>query len=189
MYTARPKSVTSCHFTTTGTGERLHICVSSTRRASTSVPRMRRTYHTKTTAVPLLAVALLLLLLLLGGTAHSAAAAEASRVVELTRDTFDAYVGGPDSYTFVLYCVTWSRQCKTVTQLWDRLSITQSQKELRDVFTAAYVDGDKYPDLVKRMNVKGFPTMLFYTPLHREGLEYNGPRESYLLDSFVFQFS
>lgn len=150
---------------------------------------MRRTYHTKTTAVPLLAVALLLLLLLLGGAAHSAAAAEASRVVELTRDTFDAYVGGPDSYTFVLYCVTWSRQCKTVTQLWDRLSITQSQKELRDVFTAAYVDGDKYPDLVKRMNVKGFPTMLFYTPLHREGLEYNGPRESYLLDSFVFQFS
>ncbi|KAG5486772.1 hypothetical protein LSCM1_08028 [Leishmania martiniquensis] len=147
---------------------------------------MRRTPHAKATSVVLLAAALLLLL---GEAAHDASAAEASRVVELTRDTFDAYIGGPDRYTFVLYCVQWSRQCTTASQLWGRLSISQSKKELRDVFTAAYVDGDKYPDLVKRMNVNGFPTMLFYTPLHPKGLEYNGPRESYLLDSFVFQFS
>ncbi|GET85981.1 hypothetical protein, conserved [Leishmania tarentolae] len=147
---------------------------------------MRQAHYAKTTVATLLAVALLLSL---EGTTHAASAAEASRVVELTRDTFDSYVGGPDKYTFVLYCVKWSRQCKTVIQLWNRLSITQSQKELRDVFTAAYVDGDLFPDLVKRMNVKGFPTMMFYTPLHTEGLEYNGPRESYLLDSFVFQFS
>ncbi|KAK7201416.1 Thioredoxin [Novymonas esmeraldas] len=137
----------------------------------------------------LLAVLLLSLLLLLSGAASTATAAGASRVVELTEDTFDAYVGGPNKYTFVLYCVGWSRQCTTVLHLWDRLSISQSKKELRDVFTAAYVDGDKYPRLAQRMNVKGFPTMMFYTPLHAEGLEYNGPRESYLLDSFVFQFS
>ncbi|CAJ1005798.1 putative Thioredoxin [Leishmania naiffi] len=147
---------------------------------------MHCTPHAKVATVTLIAVALLLFV---GGTADASTADEASRVVELTRDTFDAHVSGPDKYTFVLYCVKWSRQCKTMIRLWDRLSISQSKKELREVFTAAYVDGDKYPDLVERVNVKGFPTMLFYTPLHTEGLEYNGPRESYLLDSFVFQFS
>ncbi|KAG5485968.1 hypothetical protein CUR178_07562 [Leishmania enriettii] len=147
---------------------------------------MRRTPHAKLTTVALLAAALLLLL---GGVARTAAEAEASRVVALTRSTFDAYVGAPDRYTFVLFCVQWSRQCATAAQLWDGLSISQSKKELRDVFTAAYVDGDKYPDVVERLNVKGFPTMMFYTPLHPKGLEYNGPRELYLLDSFVFQFS
>ncbi|KAG5511246.1 hypothetical protein JKF63_07188 [Porcisia hertigi] len=148
---------------------------------------MSHQHHAKVTVFTRLAMALLVLLI--GYTPHTASAAEASRVVQLTPDTFDAYVGGPDNYTFVLYCVKWSRQCQTVNRLWDRLSISQSKKELRDIFTAAYVDGDEYPDLMSRMNVKGFPTMMFYTPLHAEGLEYNGPRELYLLDSFVFQFS
>lgn len=118
-----------------------------------------------------------------------AAEKEASRVVELNRDNFEEYVHGPMRHTFVLYCVKWSRQCQTARLAWDRLSISQSTKELRDVFTAAYVDGDRYPDIIGKMNVQGFPTATFYTPIYPEGVEYGGTREPFLLDSFVFQFS
>ncbi|KPI85378.1 hypothetical protein ABL78_5559 [Leptomonas seymouri] len=114
---------------------------------------------------------------------------EASRVVLLNSDNFDEFVHGPMRHTFVLYCVKWSRQCEDWRKTWDRLSMSQSSKELRDVFTAAYVDGDKYPDIIKKMKVKGFPTATFYTPIYPEGMEYSGVREPFLLDSFVFQFS
>lgn len=121
--------------------------------------------------------------------ASGAAAEEASRVVELNRDNFDDYVRGPMKHTFVLYCVKWSRPCKSAREIWNRMSISQSSKELRDVFTAAYVDGDKYPDIIDKMGVQGFPTLTFYTPIYPEGVEYKGSRELFLLDSFVFQFS
>lgn len=114
---------------------------------------------------------------------------EATRVVELNRDNFEEYVHGHMRHTFVLYCVKWARPCQLARTLWDRLSMSQSTKELRDVFTAAYVDGDKYPDLVEKMNVQGFPTMTYYTPIFPEGTEYRGSYELFLLDSFVFQFS
>lgn len=114
---------------------------------------------------------------------------EASRTVELTPDNFDDYVGREDKYVFVLYCVRWSRSCDTMSTLWDRLSISQSQSYFRDSFTAATVDGEKYPELIARMKVVGFPTMVYYTPLEPEGIEYRGGRELVLLDSFVFQYS
>jgi hypothetical protein len=131
----------------------------------------------------------LALCVLLLATHTSLARKEASRVVELNSENFEEYVHGPMKHTFVLYCVKWSRQCEAARTMWDRLSISQSTKELRDVFTAAYVDGDKYPDIIEKMHVQGFPTSTFYTPIYPEGVEYNGAREPYLLDSFVFQFS
>ncbi|EPY30525.1 protein disulfide-isomerase [Strigomonas culicis] len=115
---------------------------------------------------------------------------EASRVVHLTPDNFDNYVSTPqEKYVFVLYCVPWASTCKTVIKLWDRLSMSQSRKRHRDVFIAAYVDGYKYPGLVARMNVSGYPYMRYYTPFEPEGFQYSGLRELVLLESFVFQFT
>ncbi|KPA83753.1 hypothetical protein ABB37_01989 [Leptomonas pyrrhocoris] len=140
-------------------------------------------------ALRLLVLCALALVMALVATQPIVAHKEASRVVELNSDNFEEYVHGPMKHTFVLYCVTWTRQCQTMRTLWDRLSISQSSKELRDVFTAGYVDGDKYPDIIEKMNVQGFPTSIFYTPIYPDGVEYDGSSESYLIDSFVFQFS
>lgn len=114
---------------------------------------------------------------------------EASRVVELDASNFYDYVGRADMHVFVLFCVPWARNCQTVERLWDRLSISQSQKRHRDVFVAAKVDCEKHPELASRLGVEAYPTMKYYTPLEPTGVEYRGLRELSLLDSFVFQYT
>ncbi|RNF16873.1 protein disulfide-isomerase [Trypanosoma conorhini] len=122
-------------------------------------------------------------------TPHAASeAARPSRVVELTDATFDSIVMDPEKDVFVLYYVPWSRHSKTAMKLWDDLSMSQSRTRNGLTFVAARIDGDKYPDVVSRMQVKGFPTMRYHTRLDKEEpLEYNGERFLSLLDSFVFQ--
>ncbi|KEG13960.1 protein disulfide-isomerase [Trypanosoma grayi] len=113
-----------------------------------------------------------------------------SRVVELTDETFDRVVMDPAKDVFVLYYVPWSRHCATMLKLWDDLSMSQSRKSNMNIFVAAKINGEKYPDVVQRMRVNGFPTMRFYTRLDKDDPpEFGSARSLTLLDSFVFQNS
>ncbi|KAF8302778.1 putative protein disulfide isomerase [Trypanosoma cruzi] len=111
-----------------------------------------------------------------------------SRVVELTDETFDSIVMDPEKDVFVLYYVPWSRHSVAAMRLWDDLSMSQSQKRNSLTFVAARIDGEKYPDVIERMRVSGFPTMRYYTRIDKqEPFEYSGQRYLSLVDSFVFQ--
>lgn len=113
-----------------------------------------------------------------------------SRVVQLTDATFDTIVMDPTKDVFVLYCVTWSRHCRSAVKLWADLSISQFKRPTADTFVAALIDAEAFPETAKRMGVKSYPTMLFYTRLEKATpLEYNGQGLLPLLDSFVFQNS
>ncbi|ORC83895.1 protein disulfide-isomerase [Trypanosoma theileri] len=136
----------------------------------------------------LLLLLLLLQLMAIGGTSYLEDKPRPSRVVELTDANFDSIVMDPSKDVFVLYCVPWSRLCTTMDKLWDDLSISQSTKRNADTFVAAKINGEKYPDVVKRMNVNAYPTMRYYTRLDKDGsLEYSSLRALAVLDSFVFQ--
>ncbi|KAH9586724.1 Thioredoxin domain [Trypanosoma melophagium] len=131
---------------------------------------------------------LLFQLMMIGGMSYVDDGPRPTRVVELTDTNFDAIVMDPSKDVFVLYCVPWSRLCSTMDKLWDDLSISQSTKRNAATFVAAKIDGEKYPDVMNRMNVNAFPTMRYYTRLDKDGsLEYNSLRALPLLDSFVFQ--
>ncbi|ESL08819.1 hypothetical protein TRSC58_03472 [Trypanosoma rangeli SC58] len=114
--------------------------------------------------------------------------ARPSRVVELTDATFDSIVMDPEKDVFVLYYVPWSRHCQSAMKLWDDLSMSQSRKRNSLTFVAARINGEKYPDVVRRMRVNGYPTMRYHTRIDKEEpFEYTGQRHLSMLDSFVFQ--
>ncbi|RNF06551.1 protein disulfide-isomerase [Trypanosoma rangeli] len=114
--------------------------------------------------------------------------ARPSCVVELTDTTFDSIVMDPEKDVFVLYYVPWSRHSMSAMTLWDDLSMSQAQKRNSLTFVAARINGEKYPGVVKRMRVNGFPTMRYHTRIDKEEpFEYTGQRHISLLDSFIFQ--
>lgn len=102
-------------------------------------------------------------------------------VVHLTKDNIDDIIGGSVPVLVEFYA-PWCQHCK---------SFAPEYEEAASMFVnvagakIAALDGDAFPTLATRFNVKGFPTILYFPAGSKEGKEYDGPRTSAGLVKYV----
>eukprot|EP00834_Sanchytrium_tribonematis_P007972 NODE_821_length_3684_cov_1.089261.p2 type:complete len:349 gc:universal NODE_821_length_3684_cov_1.089261:2281-3327(+) len=98
-----------------------------------------------------------------------------SKLIELTPETFDSFVGG-DKPAFVKFYAPWCGHCKAMAPDFLKLG------DAYDDVIIGNLDADKYKNLGEKYGVTGFPTLKFFPPKSLEAEEYSGGRS---LDDFT----
>ncbi|KAK1443748.1 protein disulfide-isomerase A6 like protein [Babesia gibsoni] len=85
---------------------------------------------------------------------------EASSVVQLNDSNFEhltqASTGSTTGPWFVKFYAPWCSHCRHMAPAWERLA-----KELKGVVNVADLDATRNPNVAKRFDIKGYPTLIF----------------------------
>ena len=99
-----------------------------------------------------------------------AAVVQASNVLDLT-DTkaYDAVVGQSIG-VMVEFFAPWCGHCKRLAPEYEKLADAFATKKNKVLI--AKVDADANRELGERINLKGFPTLMYFPPNSQEGVPY-----------------
>jgi thioredoxin domain-containing protein 5 len=75
----------------------------------------------------------------------------------LTSTSFDSVLDQGD--TFVKFYAPWSAQCQRLARIWDDLA---KSFETDEQVKIAEVHCIQYPDICRRQEVKGYPSLLYF---------------------------
>jgi protein disulfide-isomerase A1 len=91
--------------------------------------------------------------------------------------TFEEIVMDPTKDVFVKYYAPWCGHCKKLAPTWDELG--EKFKDNKDVVIAKF---DATANEAENVNIRGFPTLIFYPKDNKQGISYEGDRT---LDAFA----
>lgn len=80
-------------------------------------------------------------------------------VLPFTSSTFSTYLNSQHYPVFVKFFAPWCGHCKKLAPVWKQLA-----DSMREKVTIAEVNCDDHPALCKQENIKGYPTLVLYTP-------------------------
>ena len=78
----------------------------------------------------------------------------------------------------ILFYAPWCGHCKNFMPIWKEF-----KKNYKGNTKLYSVNSDKYPELIKKFNIEGFPTILYYKEGKR--IDYNEDRSEKALDKFL----
>ena len=107
-----------------------------------------------------------------------------SAVVLLAAESFDSVVLDSTKHVFVEFFAPWCGHCKQLKPKYE--AVARAFKAETEIIIAA-VDADSYAasHLVKRYDIKGFPTLLWFSKHNKKGVNYKGPREIMSIVEFI----
>mmetsp|Transcript_92923 Transcript_92923/g.248657 ORF Transcript_92923/g.248657 Transcript_92923/m.248657 type:complete len:133 (-) Transcript_92923:58-456(-) len=103
--------------------------------------------------------------------------------VELSKDTFDSAVTKSGKSAFVKFFAPWCGHCKRMKPDWDKLGDAYSG---HNSVVIGDVDCTQHKDLCSQFDVKGYPTLKYFTKsTGAKGEGYKGGRGFDQLKKFV----
>lgn len=103
-------------------------------------------------------------------------------VIDLTPDNYDKIVNDPSKNVFVMFYAPWCGHCTTMKPAWADLGRKFPASE---EVVIARVDASAHRDIAKSNDVRGFPTLKFFSKSNKKGVEYTGPREEAAWKLFI----
>lgn len=98
----------------------------------------------------------------------------------LVGKNFDEIVKNPNQHVFVKYYAPWCGHCKKLAPVWDQLG--EQFKSNPDITIAKM---DSTANEVEGVNVRGYPTLIYYGKDNKDGKNYDGGRDLEALKAFV----
>lgn len=98
----------------------------------------------------------------------------------LVGKNYGEIVKAPTSHVFVKYYAPWCGHCKQLAPIWDKLG--DAFKSNPDITIAKM---DSTANEVDGLNVRGYPTLIFYGKDDKEGKTYDGGRDFEALKLFI----
>jgi len=99
--------------------------------------------------------------------------------------TVDSFVNDPSKDVFVEFYAPWCGHCKKLAPVWEELAETF---EGVDHVKIAKIDATAN-NLPKNINVRGYPTLIFFPANNKAGVPYNGERDLPSMTKFVVEQS
>ena len=117
----------------------------------------------------------------------SSSSSSVDHIVELTASTFEhqtqAATGATTGNWFVKFYAPWCGHCRSLAPSWKDAGKRLAELEEPSYGTMAKVDCTKHAIVCKRFNVKGYPTLIFFSK--GKMLKYKGNRITSSLVDFV----
>lgn len=102
-------------------------------------------------------------------------------LVELTEETFDEQIAV--GHAFIKFYAPWCGHCQSLAPVWEELA---KSFEHSDWLTVGKVDCTQFGQLCARNNVRGYPTLIYFTK-GKKHEEYNGARDHSSLKQYVLR--
>lgn len=106
--------------------------------------------------------------------------ASASKVVELNANNFDEIVLDGTKNVFVKFYAPWCGHCVRMAPAWDEVADKVNEDTI-----IANLDATAHQAVAQRFGVRGFPTLKFFTKGNKDGMAYQGGRDTASLTAFV----
>jgi len=106
-------------------------------------------------------------------------------LVTLVGKTVESAINDPSKDVFVEFYAPWCGHCKKLAPVWEELAETFEGVEH---VTIAKIDATAN-NLPKNINVRGYPTLIFYPANNKAGVPYNGERDLPSMTKFVIESS
>jgi len=103
----------------------------------------------------------------------------------LVGKTVDSFVNDPSKDVFVEFYAPWCGHCKKLAPVWEELAETFDGVEHVKI---AKIDATAN-NLPKNINVRGYPTLIFFPANNKAGVPYNGERDLPSMTKFVIEQS
>jgi protein disulfide-isomerase A1 len=103
----------------------------------------------------------------------------------LVGKTVEAFVNDPTKDVFVEFYAPWCGHCKKLAPVWEELAETF---EGVDHVKIAKIDATAN-NLPKNINVRGYPTLIFFPANNKAGVPFNGERDLPSMTKFVIEQS
>nr|CCC91663.1 putative protein disulfide isomerase [Trypanosoma congolense IL3000] len=105
-----------------------------------------------------------------------------SAVLELNPENFDKETLNPEKHVFVMFYAPWCGHCKRLKPKWEELARGMSSETS---VVIARLDADKHNAIAKRLEVRGYPTLVLFAKGKKEGVRYEGSRDVEALKEFI----
>lgn len=86
--------------------------------------------------------------------------------------TFEEIVKDPTKDVLVKYYAPWCGHCKKLAPIWDELA--EFYKDDKDLVIAKF---DSTANEAEGVEIRGYPTLIFYPKDNKDGVDYSGERE------------
>merc|ERR1712087_436872 len=98
--------------------------------------------------------------------------AEQGAVTVLVGSNYDRIVNDESKDVLVKYYAPWCGHCKALAPTWDQLG--EDVKDIEDLVIAKF---DATANEVAGLEIKGYPTLKYYSKADKSGADFNGGRE------------
>jgi protein disulfide-isomerase A1 len=96
----------------------------------------------------------------------------ANNVYTVVGETFDSIVKDPTKDVLVKFYAPWCGHCKKLAPIWEDLGVFY--KDHPDLIIAKF---DATTNEAEGVEIRGYPTLMFYAKDNKEGVDYSGERE------------